>query len=120
MSNYSRLKRLTRAWIGSMRKRRRPNAYEQDDPRMIFTELGLQMSPETLSTLSDNSYYREDFLVQLHSAEEELNLDLVLDNTSIDPVWDPKVYEENGKVMITATVDGEETIVAEFNLNEAP
>lgn len=115
MSNLQRLKRLTKSWIGSLRKRRRSASYEQDDPRMIINELGLQMSPETLTFLADSSYHREDLLVQIHGAEEELDIDLIRNNVEIDPIWDPKVYEDDSLILFTVVVDEEEVIIVEFD-----
>ena len=114
MSEIERLKRIARSWWGGVRKKRRPAAYEQDDPRMIINDLGLQLSPAALASIADNSFRREDMLVQLYNAEETLNIDLIRDNTQIDPRHNPKVYEHEGHIVITATVDGEEVVIVEF------
>ena len=93
MSNIDRLKRVVKSWYAGLRKKRRSAVYEQDDPRMIINDLGLQMSPEGLAFIADSSFHREDMLMQIYAAEEELDRDLVVDNTHLDPVYSPKVYD---------------------------
>ena len=115
MSDLYRIKRIARSWWGGVRKKQRPATYEQDDPRMIINDLGLQMSPEALEGIADNSFRREDMLVQLYNAEEELGIDLIKDNTAIDPKWNPKVYEQDDRVAITIVVKKEEVVIVEFD-----
>ncbi len=115
MANIDRLKRVVGSWVGSFRKRRRPGVYEQDDPRMIINNLGLQLSPEALSFIVDSQFHREDMLMQIYAAEEELDCDLVVDNTRLDPARSPKVYEEKDQIAITVTVKGEEIVVVHFS-----
>ncbi|MEM0997267.1 MAG: hypothetical protein AAGN35_09320 [Bacteroidota bacterium] len=116
MSELKRLKRVFDSWLGQVRKRkrRRLSTFDQDDPRMIITELGLFMSPDALVYMTDSSTRREDFLMQIYAAEDELDVDLVKDNREIDPRWSPRVYEEDQQIVFTATVDGEEYVIAEF------
>jgi hypothetical protein len=116
MSELKRLKRVFDSWLGQVRKtkRRRLSVYDQDDPRMIINELGLSMSPDALVYMTENSTRREDFLMQIYAAEDELDVDLVRDNREIDPRWSPAVYEEDNKIVFTATVDGDEYVIAEF------
>ena len=116
MSELSRLKRVFDSWLGQMRKtkRRRLSVYDQDDPRMIINELGMVMSPDALVYMTENSTRREDFLMQIYAAEDELDVDLVQENREIDPRWYPNVYEEENKIIFTATVDGDEYVIAEF------
>ena len=115
MSEFTRIKRIVSSWLGSMRKRRRSATYEQDDPRMILNDLGLQMSIETLEFVADNSFRREDMLMQIYAAEEELDMDLVLNNVQFDPIWEPKVYTGEGMFFITVQARGEEYVVVEFD-----
>jgi hypothetical protein len=119
MSELKRLKRVFNSWLGQARKtkKRRLSTYDQDDPRMILTELGLQMSPDALIFMTDDSFRREDFLMQIYAAEDELDVDLILDNRELDPRWDPKVYEEEGKIIFTVTVRKDEFVIAEFEFN---
>lgn len=119
MSEFYRIKRVVSSWLAGRVKRRRTATYEQDDARMILNELGLQMSPEALAFVADNSFRREDMLVQIYAAEEELNVDLILDNVMIDPIWDPKVYVGDKKFAITVTVRREEVVIVEFDYPEA-
>lgn len=121
MSELQRLKRVFDSWLGQVRKtkKRRLSSYDQDDPRMIITELGLQMSPDALVYMTDDSVRREDFLHQVYAAEDELDIDLIRDNREIDPALDPKVYEEEGYIVFTAMVDGEEFVIAEFKFGPA-
>lgn len=116
MSELKRLKRVFDSWLGQARKRkkRRLGTYDQDDARMIITELAMQMSPEATVYMTDDSTRREDFLMQIYAAEDELDVDLILDNHQIDPRWDPKVYEEDGKIVFAATVGKDEYVIAEF------
>jgi hypothetical protein len=116
MSELKRLKRVFDSWLGHARKKkkRRLGTFDQDDPRMIITELAMQMSPEATEYMTENSTRREDFLMQIYAAEDELDVDLILENREIDPRWDPKVYEEDGKIVFAATVGKDEYVVAEF------
>ena len=118
MSNIDRLKRVVKAWYAGLRKRRRTAVYEKDDPRMIINDLGLQMSPEALSFIADSSFHREDMLVQIYAAEEELDRDLVLDNIRLDPAYSPKVYETEDRIAVTMIVKGEEVVIFEFSRKE--
>ncbi len=118
MANIDRLKRVVESWVGGLRKRRRTAVYEHDDPRMIINDLGLQMSPEALSFIADSRYHREDMLMQIYAAEEELDRDLVVDNNRLDPVYSPKVYEDEDKITITMVVNGKESIIVEFSRKE--
>ncbi|HHG85636.1 MAG TPA: hypothetical protein ENJ82_12885 [Bacteroidetes bacterium] len=120
MSDLQRLKRVFDSWLGQVRKtkKRRLSSYDQDDPRMIITELGLQMSPDALVFMTDDSFRREDFLLQVYAAEDELDIDLIRDNREIDPALGPKVYEEDGYIIFTAMVDGEEFVIAEFKFGQ--
>lgn len=119
MSNIDRLKRVVTTWVGSMRKRRRPAVYEQDDPRMIINDLGLQLSQEALSLIADNNFYREDMLVQIYAAEEELDRDLVVDNIQLDPQYSPKVYEDENRITVSILIEGEEVVIIEFSRQES-
>jgi|GEM_PF-1486094 len=118
MSNIDRLRRVVNSWVGSRRKQRRPAVYEQDDPRMIINDLGLQLSPEALSLIADNNFYREDLLVQIYAAEEELDCDLVVDNIQLDPQYSPKVYEDEKVIAVSILIDGEEVVIIEFTRPE--
>lgn len=115
MSELRKLKRLVNSWMGSMRKARREAEYKEDDPRMIINELGLQLSPEGLKFIADDSFRREDMLMQIYAAEEELDVDLVKANVMLDPIWEPKVYEEKNRIAITVVVDRDEVIIIEFS-----
>lgn len=114
MSEIDRLKRIARSWWGGIRKKQRPASYERDDARMIINDLGLQMSPEALTSIADNSFRREDMLVQIYNAEEDLGIDIIQDNVQIDSQWEPKVYEEEGKIAVTIVVKKEEIVIVEF------
>lgn len=116
MSEFQRLKRIVGSWIGNVRirKKRRMATYQDDDALMILTDLGMLMSPEALVYVSNDSTRREDFLMQLYAAEEDLGLDLIKDNVQLDPRYSPKVYEVEGKIGFTITHNGEEYLVAEF------
>jgi hypothetical protein len=116
MSEFARLKRIVGSWIGAtrIRKKRRSATYQDDNALLILTDLGMLMSPDALVYVSNNSTRREDFLMQLYAAEEDLRIDIIRDNVMIDPTWNPKVYEVEGKIGFTVTVKGEEYLVAEF------
>lgn len=115
MANIDRLKRVVMSWVGGLRKRRRNAVYEQDDPRMIINDLGLQLSPEGLAFIADSSFHREDMLMQIYAAEEELDRDLVVDNNRLDPAYSPKVYEKDDRIVVTMVVKGEEVVIFEFS-----
>lgn len=116
MSEFQRLKRIVGSWIGAsrIRKRRRAATYNDDNALMILTDMGLLMSPEALVYVSNDSMRREDFLMQLYAAEEDLGVDIIKDNVMIDPALQPKVYEVEGKIGFTIVVKKEEYLIAEF------
>jgi hypothetical protein len=122
MSEFSRLKRAVTSWISGMRisKKRRLATYQDDDALLILTDLGLLMSPEALVYVSNNSTRREDFLMQLYAAEEDLRIDIIRDNVMIDPALEPKVYEVEGKIGFTIMHKKEEYLVAEFPFEKKP
>jgi hypothetical protein len=116
MSEFQRLKRVVNSWIGGarIRKKRRSATYQDDNALMILNDLGWKMSPEALEHVVGNSTRREDFLMQIYAAEEDLGVDLIKDNVMLNPAYDPKVYEVEGKIGFTVTVKNEEYLVAEF------
>lgn len=116
MSEFNRIKRIVGSWVGNVRrgKKRRLAQYQDDDALLILNDLGLQMSPEALEYLAGNSTLREDFLIQVYAAEDDLGLDLIKDNVMIDPALDPKVYELEGKIGFTISWKKEEYMIAEF------
>jgi hypothetical protein len=116
MSEFDRLKRAVTSWISGVRirKKRRIATYQDDDALMILTDLGLQMSPEALIYISNDGTRREDFLMQLYAAEEDLRVDIIKDNVMIDPALQPKVYEVEGKIGFTIMHKKEEYLVAEY------
>lgn len=118
MSDFNRFKRVVKSWVGSF-KRNRSEDYQFDDANMIITNLGMQFRAETLAWVLAEDTRKEDFLQGIYAAEEELNQDIVIGNTEIDPVFDPQVYEFNGKLEFTIRWKGEEIIFAEFELPEA-
>jgi hypothetical protein len=116
MSEFQRLKRIVGSWIGAsrIRKKRRSATFNDDDALLILSDLGLLMTPEALVYVSNDSLRREDFLMQLYAAEEDLGVDIIKDNVMIDPALSPKVYEVEGKIGFTIVVKKEEYLVAEF------
>lgn len=116
MSEFSRFKRIVGSWIGAarIRKKRRSASYNDDNALMILTDLGMLMTPDALVYVSNNSNRREDFLIQVYAAEEDLNVDIIKDNVMINPALNPMVYELEGKIGFTILVKGEEYLVAEF------
>lgn len=114
MSELDRLARVIRSWTGS--KRLRSSVYEHDDPVMILTELGTQISPETLAYLTAETMRKEEVLNQLHAAEEELKKEIIKENTFIDPELDPRFYEETDRAVITIQHKKKEIIIADLPL----
>lgn len=116
MSEFQRFKRVVRSWVGGVRhrKKRRLATYQEDDALMILNDLGWKMSPAALQYISGDSTRREDFLMQIYAAEDDLGVDLIKDNVMLDPVLDPKVYEVESKIGFTVTIKKEEYLVAEF------
>jgi hypothetical protein len=116
MSEYQRLKRVVKSWIGGarIRKKRRLSTYQDDNALLILNDLGWKMTPAALEHIAGNSTRREDFLMQIYAAEDDLGVDLIQDNVMLNPAYDPKVYEVEGKIGITATIKGEEYLIAEF------
>ena len=117
MAELDRLKRIVNSWLGQVRKQksRRVAVYEDDDALMIITDLGLKMTPGALTWMTDNTTRMTDFLIQVYAAEEELDVDLIIDNNMIDPRLNPNVYEEENMIIFTADLDGDEYVIAEFN-----
>lgn len=116
MSEFQRLKRAVSSWIGGVRhrKKRRLATYQDDDALLILNDLGWKMSPEALEHVAGNSLRREDFLMQIYAAEDDLGVDLIRDNVMLNPDLNPKVYEVESKIGFTVVVKGEEYLIAEF------
>jgi hypothetical protein len=116
MSEFQRFKRIVRSWVGGVRhrKKRRVGTYENDDALLILNDLGWKMSPAALEHVAGNSIRREDFLMQLYAAEDDLGVDLIRDNVMLNPDLNPQVYEVENKIGFTVTVKGDEYLVAEF------
>jgi hypothetical protein len=117
MSDLDRLIRVANSWLGKVRKgkKRRISVYQEDDALMILNDLGMLMSPSALEYIAGNSTLREDFLMQIYAAEDELGIDLVRDNVMIDPALEPKVYEEGNKIVFTVSPKrNKEYVIAEF------
>ncbi|MCB9231356.1 MAG: hypothetical protein H6581_06830 [Bacteroidia bacterium] len=113
MSNLKRLTRVIKSWKGKIT---RDVYYEGADAFMILTDLGLQMSPQTLAYLTSSDSLKDDFVDGLYAAEEKAGKLLVVDNQMIDPAYDPKVYEEGREVIFTVKIKDKEVVFAEFPL----
>ena len=118
MSNLKRLYRVFKSWTGKVS---RDVYYEFDDARMILTDLGIQMSPETFAYLNSKDELLDSFLHQIYATEDHTGRFLIENHTAIDPIYEPKVYELDGKATFTIQVKGKEIIFAEFDLpHETP
>lgn len=113
MSNLKRFTRILKSWKGKIS---RDEYYEVDDAFMILTDLGLQMSPETLEYLTSKDIFKNDFIDGIYAAEEKIGKMIIIDHQRIDPDYDPKVYEEGKEVFFTVKIKGKETVFAEFPL----
>ena len=114
MSIKARLNRIGRSWKGQLYGS--DIHYTQDDAFMILTELGLQMSPQTLAYLTGSAEMLEEFLEALHSTEKEIGREIVLEGRMIDPEFDPKVYEVDGEAIFTIKHKEVEMIMGEIPL----
>lgn len=114
MSFKARLNRIGRSWKGQLYGS--DIHYTQDNAFMMLTELGLQMSPQTLAYLSGSDEMLEEFLEALHTTEKEIKQEIVIEGRMINPEYDPKVYEVDGEAIFTIKVDGVEMIMAEIPL----
>ena len=117
MSIKARLDRIRRSWKGQLFGT--DIHYTQDDAFLILTEMGLQMSPATLSYLTGSAEMLEEFLEALHLTEKEIKAQIVVDGRMIDPEFDPKVYEVDGEAIFTLKYKGVEMIMAEIPLPHA-
>lgn len=118
MSNLSRLKRIVRSWTGAWKKRRQDD-YTLDDPNIIITELGLQLSPEGLRFMLDNEARRDSFLQAVYELEEDFDMDIIVESRMIDPELNPRAYEEEDLIFFTIELDNEEVLLAEFPFKPA-
>ena len=114
MSIKARLNRIARSRKGALLGS--DIHYTQDDAFLMLTELGLQMSPETLAYLTGSAEMLEEFLEAVHLTERDLGEEIVLDGRQIDPIYDPKVYEVDGEAIFTIKHKGVEMIMAEIPL----
>ena len=120
MSDFSRLKRITRSWLPSFSFRKEP-LFSFDDTRQIINSLGLQMSPQTLDYLCFTDEVLDDFAEALQNAMRETGYkDLVTDDFSLNPDHEPMVTEKEGKVYFTIRWKKEAWIFAEYDLPAAP
>ena len=114
MSIKSRLHRIARSWKGQLHGK--DIHYTQDDAFLILTDLGLQMSPETLAYLTSTAEMLEEFMEALHWTEKEIVRHIVEDGNRISPEYDPKVYEVDGEAIFTIKHKEVEMIMAEIRL----
>lgn len=111
MSTFNRLERIVKSWVG---KARRNVYYDFDDARAILNELGLQMSPEALAHMTSSDLIMQEFLDCVYAAEDVIGRDLIQHNKEINPLYEPKVYEEDGWIIFTITRRTKELVYGEF------
>ena len=116
MSVRNRLKRVVKSWTGVLS--RNEIYYSYDDARMILTELGMDMSPEAFAYLTGSQEIMDEFLGQVSAVEKKLGINIILDNSRIDPELSPQVYEIDGEIIITILDKGVESILVEFPFEE--
>ena len=114
MSIKARLHRIARSWQGRLSGK--DLHYTQDDAFLILTNLGLQMSPETLAYLTGSAEQLEEFMEALHLTEKEIGQEIVEEGNQITAEFDPKVYEVDGEAIFTIRYKEAETIIAEIRL----
>lgn len=116
MSQFLRLRRITRSLTGGLFK---GATHVEPDCLMIFNDLGLQLKPDTLKILTRSAVFREELRMQLELTEKELGKSVLETPERIHPNLNPKVYEEGQQVAISITIQGEEFLLARFDLSQA-
>lgn len=119
MSEYNRLKRVVRSLIPDFSAKRKDidQYYEAEDARMMINELGMQIPPKVLKALVNSDVALEEFINGVYLVEDEIRRQIITDRSIIDPIYEPKVYLEDGLIGFTVSHKGEEIIFAEFRLN---
>lgn len=103
MSELSRLKRLAQALIPNFRKQR-DRYYNFEDAKMMISELGMAIPAELFTKIIDNDSILDDFLNHIYQLEDEMGKkDLITEESTINPAYQPKVYVEDNKVAFTVT-----------------
>ena len=114
MSELNRLKRIVKSYIP--RTPRDPKRrYSYEDAHLMINDLGMSLSPEALSFLVNTDTVLDDFVGSVYELEYKLKRKATTDLKTLDPELSPKVYEEYGRIVFTATYDGEEWVFAEYS-----
>ena len=117
--DFKRLKRLVKSVIPRFRGSDAGSTLKLEDARLILTNLGLQMSPQTLDKLISNDETLDDFLMSIHELERDLQMKVLTSDYDIDPILSPKVYDLGTAVGFTVlNRQGEEMVFAEYTLSE--
>ncbi len=117
MSEFSRLKRITKSLLPSLRKHRE-NYYNFEDARMAINDLGMGIAPELLLKLVGNDAILDDFIGSLYQLEDDFGKPVLNASSVILPELQPKVYTEGERIAFTVTYGTfrkQEIVFAEYN-----
>ena len=110
MGNFDRIERIVKSWAGKLKRDR---YYQQGDMLMILNDLGMQISPKTLEWLLANNAAQQEIEMGLYAAEDKFGKSVVLEDSTIDPTFSPKVYDEEGRFALSLTHNGKEYVVVD-------
>ncbi|NOK86067.1 MAG: hypothetical protein GFH27_549397n15 [Chloroflexi bacterium AL-W] len=114
MSELSRLERIAKSLIPRI-PRGQNRQYQLEDARNIINDLGLQLSPAALAYLVSNSSRLDGFLMDIYHVEQAIGKKVVTEFATIDEQYQPKVYEEEGKIAFSLTWKGKERVFSEYD-----
>jgi len=115
MSEFSRLKRLTKSLIPRF-PRSGERTYSPSDARMMISELGIHMPSAVYTRLVEQDAILDDFVNSIYQLERKLRRRVITDMAIIDEELNPQVYVENGTVGFSITHKDEEIVFAEYEL----
>ena len=115
MSEFKRLKRLTKSLIPRFPRSGQKN-YSPSDARMMISELGIHMPSEVYTYLVERDAILDDFINSIYELERKLRRKVVTDMATIDEELNPQVYVEDGMAGFSVTHKGEEIVFAEYEV----
>ena len=118
MSEFKRFSRLIKSYIPDFSRRRDiGDYYQKEEARAIINEMAMDIPPKVLSAILGSEKILEEFISGIYQVEDKIRKKIVTEHSVIDPKYDPKAIIEEGRLVFTVKLKGEETLFAEFRLN---
>lgn len=115
MSQLKRLERLVKSLVPRF-PRDPKRQYTLDDARMMINEMGMDLQPQTLAYLVDNEEFLDEFINSVYHVENKLGKGIITESATIDPIYEPQAYEEDGNVGFTVKLRRKEVVFAEYEI----